>query len=101
MARVAAAIAAVVFLDALFVEIRRALREGRRLMRRLQGYAELPLFSLLATAEADSERMLLALDAVPALVERAQQAWLVVVTLGRVRPLPAPGNYSPNGSFPD
>ena len=100
MAWVGAIIVVVVFLDALFVEIRRAMREAKRLLRRLQGYTELPLFSLLATAEADAERLERAFDAVPGLLDRARQAWTVVLTLGRVRPVRASA-YSPKGSFPD
>ena len=100
MAWVGAVIVVVVFLDALFVEIRRAVREGKRLMRRLQGYAELPLFALLATAAADAERLERAFDDLPALLDRARQAWTVVLTFGRVRPVPATA-YSPKGSFPD
>lgn len=98
---VGVAIVALVFLDALFVEVRRILREAKRLIRRLEGYAELPIFALLATAEADGERLSRALDAVPDLVDRAQRAWLTVVTFGRVRAASPSGGYIPNGSFPD
>jgi hypothetical protein len=98
---VGVAIAVLVFLDALFVEIRRILREGKRLVRRLEGYAEQPIFALLAQAEADGERISRALEALPALLDRGREAWLTVLTFGRVRPAPPSGSYMPNGSFPD
>jgi hypothetical protein len=101
LVRVAVAIAAVVFLDALFVEVRRAMREAKRLLARLDAYAQLPIFALFATCESDVERVTQALDALPGLIERADQAWLVVRSLGRVRPLQAADVYRPKGSFPD
>jgi hypothetical protein len=81
-------VAVLVFLDLLFVELRRAFREGKRIVRRLEGYGELPILSLLATSEHDVERMLRAIDAVPPLIERAQRAIDVV------------RGYIPKGSSP-
>ncbi len=43
-------VAVLVFLDLLFVELRRVFREGKRIVRRLGGYTELPIFSLLAAS---------------------------------------------------
>lgn len=71
---IALAIAVLVFFDLLIVEIRRALREAKRIVRRLQGYAELPLFSLLAASEHDTERLNGALEQIPVLLERARSA---------------------------
>jgi putative copper export protein len=81
-------VAVLVFLDLLFVELRRAFREGKRVMRRLAAYGELPILSLLATSEHDVERIIRALDAVQPLIERAERA------IGVVR------RYIPKGSSP-
>jgi hypothetical protein len=77
-----------VFLDLLFVELRRALREAKRIVRRLEGYGELPILGQLATGGRDVERIALAVDAVQPLIERAQRA------LGVLR------GYLPKGSSP-
>jgi hypothetical protein len=95
---IGAGIAGLIFLDALFVELRRALREGKRLATRLAGYAELPIFAQVATMEGDADRLVRALDALAPLMERAAEAWLVVRTLGRTHAADA---YRPNGTFPD
>ena len=50
---IGAIVAALVFLDLLFVELRRAFREGKRIVRRLEGYGELPVLSLFATGARD------------------------------------------------
>ena len=86
---IGAAVAALVFLDLLFVEVRRAVREGRRVMQRLEGYAELPIVSMLATSEGDVERIVRAVDAIAPLLERGARA----VALLR--------SYLPNGTSPD
>jgi hypothetical protein len=85
---VGAIVAVLVFLDLLFVELRRAFREGKRIVRRLRGYGELPILSLLATSERDVARMIRAVDAVPPLIERARRAVDVV------------RGYMPKGSSP-
>ncbi|HEY5349763.1 MAG TPA: hypothetical protein VIJ64_08520 [Candidatus Lustribacter sp.] len=85
---VGAIVAVLVFLDLLFVELRRALREGKRIVRRLADYGDLPVFSLLAASDRDVERIVRAIDAVPPLVERAQRALGVL------------GRYLPKGSSP-
>ncbi len=81
-------VAVLVFLDLLFVELRRAFREAKRLMTRVEGYTELPIFAQLATTERDVDRIMRAVDAVAPLVERAQRA------LGVLR------SYLPKGSSP-
>jgi len=85
---VGAVVAVLVFLDLLFVELRRVFREAKRIVTRLQAYAELPIFSLLAASEHDLERITGAIDAVTPLVERGQAA---VAVLRR---------YIPKGSSP-
>jgi hypothetical protein len=85
---VSAIVAVLVFLDLLFVELRRAFREGKRIARRLEGYGELPILSLIATSERDVERVIRAIDAVPPLIERARRAIAVV------------RGYMPKGSSP-
>jgi hypothetical protein len=77
-----------VFLDLLFVELRRVFREGKRLANRLAAYAELPIISRLATGERDVERILAAVGALAVLMERAQRA---IAVLRR---------YLPKGSSP-
>ena len=68
------AVAALVFLDVLFVELRRCAREAKRIGARLQGYAELPIFSLIAVAEHDVDRIAQASEDIPRLLERAAVA---------------------------
>lgn len=72
------AVAALVFLDVLFVEVRRIFREGKRIVTRLEAYADLPLFSLLAASEHDIERIGRAVEALPALIDRARAALAVL-----------------------
>jgi len=81
-------VAVLVFLDLLFVELRRILREGKRIVSRLEGYADLPLFGLLEASERDAERIAAAIDAAAALAERGRAALAV---------LPF---YKPKGSSP-
>jgi hypothetical protein len=81
-------VAVLIFLDLLFVEVRRIWREGMRIVRRIEGYAELPIFAQLEASERDAERIANALDALGPLVARGQAA------LATVR------SYSPKGSSP-
>jgi hypothetical protein len=81
-------VAVLVFLDLLFGELRRAFREAKRIMNRLEGYTELPIFSMLATSERDVDRILAALDALTPLLERARRAVAVMRA------------YIPKGSSP-
>lgn len=81
-------VAVLVFLDLLFVELRRIVREGRRLVRRLLAYADSPMFELLASSEYDTERLVRAIEALPPLIERGQAA------------LAALRFYKPKGSSP-
>ncbi len=71
---IGAAVAALVYLDLLFVELRRSAREAKRIVTRLQGYAELPIFSLVASAEHDVDRIAQASGEIPLLLERAASA---------------------------
>jgi hypothetical protein len=100
--KVALGVAAVIFADALFVELRACAREAKRLITRLGAYGDLPIVSLLATTEHDVERLNVALEALPPLLERGSCALTVLRTFGRERPervtVPA---YFPNGVFPD
>ncbi len=97
---IAVAILVLVFLDLLFVELRRAVREGLRIVKRVSAYADLPLFSLLYGAGEDAERLARALDAVPPLLARAEAALEVIRHPFAPRPAPGPMpvRYSPNGS---
>ena len=85
---IGAVVAVLVFLDLLFVELRRVLREGTRIARRLAGYADLPIFSLLAASGDDAERIGRAIEALTPLLERAQSALAVL------------RRYIPKGSSP-
>jgi hypothetical protein len=98
VSRIALAVAVIVFLDLLFVELRRCFREAKRILTRLGGYADLPLFSLLATTEHDVTRLTDALETIPELIERAQAA-LAIIRRPFARRLPA-GDYLPKGSSP-
>jgi len=81
-------LAVLVFLDLLFVELRRAVREAKRIVNRLEAYAELPIVSMLAASERDVDRIVGAIDELTALVERARGA------IGVLR------GYIPKGSSP-
>ncbi len=85
---IATAVAALVFLDLLFVELRRSLREAKRIVTRIDAYATLPIFSLCAASERDVARIVSAVDAVAPLVERGQAAFAVL------------RRYLPKGSSP-
>jgi hypothetical protein len=77
-----------IFLDLLFVEVRRIVREGKRIVTRLAGFGELPIFVQLAAGERDLERIVRAIDALTPLLERGQAAFAVV------------RRYIPKGSSP-
>jgi hypothetical protein len=95
---IALAVAVIVFLDLLFVELRRCVREAKRIATRLSAYAELPVFSLLATTEHDVSRLTAALETIPVLIERAQAAVAVIRRpFGRGEPA---ADYLPKGSSP-
>lgn len=81
-------VAVLIFFDLLLVELRRIWREGKRIVARIEGYAELPIFAQLEASERDAERITAALDALGPLVTRGQTA------LATVR------GYSPKGSSP-
>jgi hypothetical protein len=67
-------VAVLIFLDLLFVELRRIFREGKRLATRLAAYADLPIFNLIAASEGDIERIVRAIDALASLSARTQTA---------------------------
>lgn len=88
VAWVGVAVAALVFADLLFVEVRRIVRELKRIDTRLKGYSELPILSLAATAEMDVARITAAADQMPLLIARGQLA------IAQLR------SYLPKGSSP-
>lgn len=71
---IALAIAVFVYLDLLFVELRRIYREGARIVSRLVAYADLPVVRQAARAGDDVERLTVALEAVGPLIERGREA---------------------------
>jgi hypothetical protein len=81
-------VAVLIFLDLLFVELRRIWREGMRIVARIEGYAELPIFAQLEASERDAERIASALEALEPLVARGQAA------------LATAARYIPKGSSP-
>lgn len=81
-------VAVLIFVDLLFVELRRIYREGKRLVSRIEAYADLPIFAQLEASERDAERIAAALESLEPLVARGQAA------LASVR------GYSPKGSSP-
>ena len=78
-------VAAFVFVDILIVEIRRCLREGQRIVRRIAGYADLPIVSLAAATPAELVRLEASLTEIAALLVRARAA-LAALGIGRTRP---------------
>jgi predicted type IV restriction endonuclease len=82
-------VAVLIFLDLLFVELRRIFREGKRLVGRLLAYADLPIFTLIAASENDVDRIVRAVDALASLAGRMQAA---LESLRRC--------YKPKGSSP-
>jgi len=82
-------VAVLIFLDLLFVELRRMYREGKRLVVRLAAYAELPVFDLIAASERDIDRIVRATDALAMLLARTNAA---LESLRRC--------YKPKGSSP-
>ncbi len=89
LVRIGSIVAVLIFLDLLFVELRRIFREGKRIVVRLVGYADLPIFDLLATSSHDIDRIVNAIDALASLANRAQ---IALESLRRV--------YRPKGSSP-
>jgi hypothetical protein len=89
---IALAIAVFVYLDLLFVELRRIMLEGMRIVRRVAAYAELPVVKQAGRAGDDVERLTLALDRIAPLAERAQRALATIRARTRYNP------FVPNGS---
>jgi len=92
---IALAIAVFVYLDLLFVELRRMYREGKRIVTRVLAYAELPVVERLDRAADDAERLARALEAIDPLLDRGRAALAVILRAGR------PARYEPlvpNGS---
>jgi hypothetical protein len=68
-------ISAIILLDLILVEtLPRIVRQARRLVRRLNALADLPLIAQAEKAERDIARVNAALDALPALQIRARAA---------------------------
>jgi hypothetical protein len=68
-------ISAIILLDLIFIEtVPRIVRQSRRLIRRLNALADLPLIAQADQAERDIARVNAALDALPALQMRARAA---------------------------
>jgi hypothetical protein len=84
-------VAVLIFLDLLFVELRRIFREGKRLVVRVFAYADLPIFDLLAASERDFERIVIAIDALAPLLARTNAA------LESLRSVYRPKGSSPGG----
>jgi hypothetical protein len=92
---IAFAVALFVYLDLLFVELRRMGREGRRIVTRVMAYADLPVVAQAARAGDDAEQLGRALEAVTPLLERGSVALATIRRAGR------PAAYEPfvpNGS---
>ncbi len=71
---IALAIAVFVYVDLLFVELRRIYREVLRILQRLMAYADLPVIAQAARSGDDVERLAGALEAVGPLLERGSVA---------------------------
>ncbi len=91
------AIAVFVYLDLLFVEVRRIVREATRIVKRLIAYADLPIIAQAARSGDDVERLTLALDAVGPLLDRGRAA-LAVIRDPRAAQRTTYGLPVPNGS---
>jgi hypothetical protein len=85
-------VAVLIFLDLLFVELRRIFREAKRLVLRVAAYAELPIFDLIATSQRDIERIVIAIDALASLFARMSAA------LESLRTCYRPKGSSPGGA---
>jgi len=92
---IALAVAAFVYLDLLFVELRRMGREGKRIVTRLIAYADLPVIAQATRAGEDAERLGRALEEVSPLLERGSRA---IATIRRGGRPPAYEPFVPNGS---
>jgi hypothetical protein len=103
---VALAIAAFVYFDLLFVELRRIAREGLRIVKRVTAYGELPVIAQAGRAGDDVARLTLALERLTPLLDRAQTALAAIRNPGRARrggyaPLFPNGSEASNGSSAD
>ena len=76
-------VAVLIFLDLLFNELRKMAREGGRIAKRLSGYGELPIVSLLASGGNDIERISRASEELTLLYVRGQ---IAIATLRRYLP---------------
>jgi hypothetical protein len=89
------AIAIVVFLDLLVVELRRVAREGMRIVTRVLAWGDLPVLAQAGRAGDDLERIALAIDQVSPLLERARVALTTIRYPRGQAPNPP---FVPNGS---
>lgn len=76
------AVAVFVFVDVLIVEMRRCVREARRIGSRVAAYADLPIVTVASEAQHDLTRLLRAFEAMAALLDRARVA-LAALGFGR------------------
>jgi hypothetical protein len=100
---IALAIAVFVYLDLLFVELRRIGREGKRIVMRVIAYGDLPVIAQAERAGDDVDRIARALDAAPLLIDRAR---LALATIRNPRgaayePFVPNGSDASNGLSPD
>jgi hypothetical protein len=77
-----------IFLDLLFVELRRIFREGKRIVTRVAAWADLPVLAELAASEYYVGRIIRALETMAHLIERTRTALAVL------------RSYIPKGSSP-
>ncbi len=80
---IALAIAVFVYLDLLFVELRRIGREGLRIVKRVAAYGDLPVIAQAGRTGDDVERLAVALERVAPLMARAQTALVAIRNPGR------------------
>jgi hypothetical protein len=78
---IAEIVLAFVFIDVLLVEVRRCVREGKRILRRIAAYGDLPIVSLAATAPGDVQRIAAAFEQFPPLLVRAEAALVALKLL--------------------
>ena len=76
-------VAAFVFVDVLFVELRRCVGEVNRIARRVSAYGDLPIVSLAATATLDAARLAASVQRIGALLVAGEAALVDLKVLRR------------------